>query len=120
MKFISILTTVLFLFAATATFATENPSTPNQETELNKKKFGGGSSLIIIAGVANVSGGGGGRLVNADSFSMTVKILKGGEVLSNQTSNNFNIQLDLNHLSEGNYTAIVKTPFGIDVHKFEL
>jgi len=118
MKFISILTTALFLFAATATFATENPTTSNQEIELNKKKFGGEAEISVLNRTAQVT-----DLSDASihsRYEMSVIIKKGGDVLLQETSSRANMSIDMSNLPAGLYIMQVKTPKGISLHPIQL
>jgi len=117
MKFISILTTALFLFTATATFATENPTTPNQETELNKKKFGGETKVSVTFRTAQVSDTKASLYIE---YQMSVDIKQDGKIIRQTTTDSPNLSIDMSDLPVGVYMLYVTTPRGISLHPVHL
>lgn len=113
MKFSIIFKTVLFsvfTFIATTTYAanTMNPTTPNEEVQFGEED-GGGATVIISGRMAEVTDER--SRVGADSdYRMTVKVIKAGKVLIEETTNELQISLDLSELDAGFYMLVVETP----------
>lgn len=117
MKFSIIFKTVLFslfTFIATTTYAanTMNPTTSNEEVQFDKEE-GSGAIIIVSGRMAEVTDER--NRIGADSdYRMTVKVMKAGTVLIEETTNELQISLDLSELDAGFYMLVVETPSGED------
>jgi len=116
MKFSIIFKTVLFslfTFIATATYAanTMNPTTSNEEVQLNEEE--NGSTIITVTGrVAEVRDEN--DRMRGSAYMMTIKLIKGEKVLMQRITNESQISLDFSEFDEGLYILDVETPSGVE------
>ncbi len=114
MKFSTILTSAffaLFVFTATATFATTtNDITSSDKKEIKKDKEDVDTIVFISGRTAQVTDRDANRL-NVPYF-MNVKVMKGLSVVHEDSANTETATFDLSDLDAGGYTMMIQTPTG--------